>query len=276
MAFLSLSDGDRLSYEVHGRGPPLLLVSGLNGVASFWAPHLAPLAERFTVVVHDHRGTGQSTHARIAYSVEQMTDDLVQLMDRLGLERAHLVGHSTGGAIGQTLALDRLERVERLVLCATWTAPDAYFRRLFETRGEILRAGGPAAYVRSSALLMAPPAWLREHEAEHAAAEAAALAGFPPPEVMLSRIEAILRFDRRAELGRIAAPTLVLGARDDIVTPAYYSEELGRLIPGAETVILPTGGHFFPVTAPEEFRRIVLGFLAQARGGRRATGTGSR
>lgn len=261
MATFTLSDGDSLSYEVHGQGPALLLVSGLNGVASFWTPHVAALADRYTVVVHDHRGTGQSSHSRIEYSVEQMADDVVQLMDHLAIDTAHLVGHSTGGAIGQTLAIDRPERIGRLVLSATWTAADAYFRRLFKVRSEMLRASGPEAYVHANALFMLPAAWTRDHEAAQAAADAAALAGFPPPEVMLSRIAAIVRFDRRADLPRITAPTLVMGARDDIVTPVYFSEELGRLIPGARTEILPEGGHFFPVSAAERFRRTVLDFL---------------
>ena len=87
-------------------------------------------------------------------------------------------------------------------------------------------------------------------------------AGFPVPEVMLSRIAALLKFDRRNELGGIAAPTLILGARDDTVTPIYFSEALSDLIPGAETAILEAGGHFFPISAAEEFRGLVLGFLA--------------
>jgi aminoacrylate hydrolase len=87
-------------------------------------------------------------------------------------------------------------------------------------------------------------------------------ANFPLPEVMLSRIAALLEFDRRSELGRISAPTLILGARDDTVTPIYFTEELRGLIPGAETAILEAGGHFFPVSAAEEFRGLVLDFLA--------------
>ncbi len=87
------------------------------------------------------------------------------------------------------------------------------------------------------------------------------IADFPPLEIMLGRIDAILRFDRRADLPRIKAPTLVVGAKDDAVTPAYFSEELGRLIPGARTVILPAGGHFFPVLAIEEFQPLLLDFL---------------
>jgi aminoacrylate hydrolase len=261
VAVLRLSDGEALYYEVHGKGPPLVLVSGLNGVGKFWQPHLAELSQRYRVVLHDHRGTGRSSPSRIDYSVAQMADDLVQLMDHLGLDRAHLVGHSTGGAIGQSLAIDRPERVARLVLSAAWSAADGYFRRLFEVRGEVLRAMGPAGYVRASLMFMRPPAWIRDHDEIQAAEEADMIAGFPPPEVMLSRIEAILRFDRRADLARIATPTLVIGAADDMVTPAYFSEELGRRIRGAETVILPWGGHFFPVAAAEEFRDTLLEFL---------------
>jgi aminoacrylate hydrolase len=80
---------------------------------------------------------------------------------------------------------------------------------------------------------------------------------------VLRRIAAIQRFDRRAELHRIRAPTLVIGARDDTVTPSWFSQDLGRLIPGSETVILPQGGHFFPVTEADAFRRLVLGFLTR-------------
>src|SRR5678815_618824 len=95
--------GDDLYYEAHGDGPPLMLVSGLNGVASFWAKQVPVLAKSFRVILHDHRGTGQSTHSRMSYSVDQMATDVLALMDALHVESAHLAGHSTGGAIGQTL-----------------------------------------------------------------------------------------------------------------------------------------------------------------------------
>ena len=106
MPHLTLSDGESLYYEEHGAGKPLLLVSGLGGVASFWKPHVAILSEHYRVILHDHRGTGASSKSLIDYSVTQMTDDLLQLMDHLEIARADFVGHSTGGAIGQTMALD--------------------------------------------------------------------------------------------------------------------------------------------------------------------------
>ncbi len=260
MPFFTLSDGDRLYYEVHGEGPALLLVPGLGGVGAFWSVHLPRLTQRFKVVLHDHRGTGQSSRTEMRYSVDQMADDVAQLITGLRLERAHLIGHSTGGAIGQTLAIDRPELIDRLVLTATWTAADDYFHRLFDIRSQVLRDAGMAVYAQLSSLFMRPPWWTQDNMATVLEEEARAAAA-STPEIMLSRIEAIVAFDRRDDLLRIAAPTLVVGAQDDMVAPAYYSEALAELIPGAELAILPDGGHFFPVVAAEEFQRVVLEFL---------------
>jgi aminoacrylate hydrolase len=260
---LTLEDGGHLHYEVHGAGPPLLLVPGLGGLGSFWEPQVAPLADRFTVVLHDHRGTGQSSLERIDFSVGQMAADLIALLDHLGIERARLVGHSTGGAIGQTIALDAPGRLDRLVLSATWPRADGYFRLLFDSRAEILRRLGPGAYQRASALFLWPASWVREQPEVAAIDDEEAARRIPDPELVLRRIAAIQRFDRRAELCGITTPTLVIGARDDTVTPAWFSEDIGRLIPRAETVILPQGGHFFPVTEAEAFRLLVLEFLTR-------------
>src|SRR5687767_15956212 len=114
-----------------------MLVPGLGGQGSFWMSQVPAFSREFRTVVHDHRGTGRSTHSCIEYSVEQMADDVLRLMDRLGIERAHLAGHSTGGAIGQVIALEHPERLASLVLSATWAGPDPYFRRLFEMRKDI-------------------------------------------------------------------------------------------------------------------------------------------
>src|SRR5262245_50958035 len=118
-------------YEVHGEGTPLLLVPGLGGTGNYWTPQLERFSKHFQVIVHDHRGTGQSTRSQIEYSVDQMTSDLVKLIDFLGIERAHLVGHSTGGAIGQTMAIEHPDRLLSLVLYATWTTCDPFMRRVF-------------------------------------------------------------------------------------------------------------------------------------------------
>jgi aminoacrylate hydrolase len=256
---------DDLYYEVHGDGPPLMLVTGLNGVASFWVKQLPVLARDFRVILHDHRGTGQSTHSRMTYSVDQMAQDALALMDALKVESAHYAGHSTGGAIGQTLALDHPARIRSLVLSATWAGPDPYFRRLFESRKGILLAQGPEVYMRASILALAPPRWVSENDAAITEQQRQQLATLPPVEVQASRIDAIVRFDRRARLGAIRCPTLVIVAQDDMVTPRFYSDELAAKIPGAKLVVLEYGGHYAPVVVADAYNDAVAGFLRAQR-----------
>jgi aminoacrylate hydrolase len=264
MPHVSIGDAE-IYYEEQGEGPALMLVPGLGGQGAFWAPQVRDFARDFRVIVHDHRGAGRSTHSRIAYSVDQMAADTLALMDRLGIERAHYVGHSTGGAIGQTIAQDRPARLLSLVLSATWPGPDPYFRRCFETRKELLVHRGFESYLKASVVFLRPPEWISRHD-EALAEEMQRQAAAPPPtEVLASRIDAIVRFDRRARLGEIRCPTLVVVAGDDTLTPPFYSREMAARIPGAKLEILGTGGHFAPNLVPDEFNAVVGGFLRSQR-----------
>lgn len=250
-----------IHYEEAGQGPPLLLVAGLSGVGAFWGSQISDFSRDFRVITHDHRGSGQSTHSRIKYSVEQMAADVVRLMDALGIERAHLVGHSTGGAIGQVLAQDHGARLASLVLSATWAGPDPYFRRLFESRKQTLLASGVEAYLRASVLVLAPPRWVSRNDEAIAELHRVSAATAAPVDVMASRIDAIVAFDRRSRVGEIRLPTLVIVAQDDMVTPMFYSDELASGIPGAKYVVLESGGHFAPQVASERYNRALGAFL---------------
>jgi aminoacrylate hydrolase len=264
MPHVKLRDGAELYYERHGSGPPLFLVAGLGGDGLFWGANVEALARQFTVIVHDHRGTGRSTLSRIDYSVAQMADDVLQLIDALGYGKVHWCGHSTGGAMGQVLAIEHPARIDRLVLSATWAKTDAFFRRLFEVRSMMLRELGPAAYMKGNALALNMPSWVRDHDADLAALEAKANETIPVPEIVLSRIAAIVAHDRRAELQKVRAPTLAICCRDDTVTPLYFTEELVRLIPGARAYILADGGHAYPNVHGAEFRRVMTAFLLES------------
>jgi aminoacrylate hydrolase len=257
-----ISIGDcEIYYERQGAGFPLLLITGLGGNASHWREQVPAFAQSFDTIVYDHRGIGRSDHDKIVYSVDKMAADAVALLDALGIDRAHVVGHSTGGAIAQILALERPERLAAIVIAASWTKADAYFRRLFAMRRETLERFGPASYMAASSLFLYPSFYIARHDETLKRVEAQMLAAFSPAEITLSRIDAILQFDRTAELGRIATPTLVIGTGDDLVTPTYFSEELARAIPGATLAILPQGGHFSNIVFPRAFNEIVIEFL---------------
>jgi aminoacrylate hydrolase len=147
------------------------------------------------------------------------------------------------------------------VLSATWAGQDPYFRRLFESRRETLVTSGVEAYLRASVLMLAPPWWVRANDALLVEQHRRTAAASPPVEVLTSRIDAIVRFDRRARLNEIRTPTLVIVAADDMITPRFYSDELAERIAGAKLVVLEGGGHFAPNVLPAPYTAAVGAFL---------------
>lgn len=250
-------------YEIHGEGPPLLLIAGLGGACSYWVPQVEPLSRHFKMIMYDHRGTGRSTHHKTRYTVEGMARDALGLLDALKIDSVHLVGHSTGGAIGQILGAEAPQRLRSIVMYASWTKSDPFMQRQFEARKAALHSGGPMGYLRATPIFLHPDWWINANAAKLEEAERNALALFPAQEIVLSRIDAVLAFDRTADLHLIRVPTLVLCAEDDLLTPLRYSHQLTAAIPGARLVAMQKGGHAASQTMPEEFNRIVTGFVLE-------------
>jgi len=257
--------GGEIHYEEAGRGAPLVFVSGLNGVGRYWQPQVPVFSRHFRVITYDQRGTGESDRVQREFSVDQMAVELAQLMDALDIARAHIVGLSTGGAIGQTLAVEQPERVHRLIMCSTWTHCDPWFRRLFQARRLMYQTAGTELHAMFHPLWLYPPDYVNAHDAELDEERRRSAATAPPVEVAVARIDALLRFDRRADLGRIRAPSLVIASENDYITPSYYAESLAAAIPGAKLEILQGGGHSISKTCPETFNRLVMDFLASSR-----------
>jgi aminoacrylate hydrolase len=261
MGIVRAQDGCSLSVSVEGDGEALLLVPGLGGTASFWSDIAKSLRRTFRVIVLDHRGAGQSERPKQAYTVELLARDCADILDHFGVARAHVVGHSTGGAIAQVLALDYSGRVGRIVLSGSWAQPDARFRMLFETRLAILQAAGPQVYAAVSRLLALPPD--RYDPGAMTSAIEGAARDLDPLDVAVERIRMVMNFDRLADIPRISARTLVIGAPDDMIVPFYHSEQLAAAIPGAVLRSM-AGGHFFPRTDTDHFVRLVVEFLRAA------------
>ena len=260
-------DGE-IHYEMKGEGEPVFLISGLGGVAQWWNPQVETFSRKYKLVLHDHRGTGRSSKNRMTYTVPLLADDVIALMDHLGIEKAHLVGHSTGAAMTQAIALNHPARIKSAVLSGGWPVADQFFQRSFEVRRGILRNCGPELYVKSGAVGMFPPWWLEKSWPAVLANEPAAIAAFPPPEVMLARMDAICSWSPGEKLAQITCPTLITCARDDMVTPLYYSEAMGRIIPRASTYFFEQGGHGMTLTCAEEFNRVIPSFIDAAIAGR--------
>jgi aminoacrylate hydrolase len=257
--------GGRIHYDEAGQGEPLVFVSGLNGVGRYWQPQVPVFSRRFRVITYDQRGTGESDRLQREFSVDQMANELAQLMDALDIARTHIVGLSTGGAIGQTLAIEQPQRVGRLVVCSTWTHCDPWFRRLFEARRVMYQTAGTELHAMFHPLWLYPPEYVNAHDTELDEERKRSAATAPPVEIAVARIDALLRFDRRADLKRIQAATLVIASDNDYITPSYYGESLAQSIPGAKLEIVRGGGHSISKTRPDIFNRLVMDFLGGAQ-----------
>jgi aminoacrylate hydrolase len=253
-------DGVGTAYEVIGDGPPLLLLTGLGGVGRAWGAHRERFAERFTTIVPDHRGTGQSDAPVSGYTIAAHAADMAAVIDAVGLGPAHIVGSSTGGAIGQTMAIDHPATVRSLVAVSSWAGPDPFFEAQFIARRRVLTDSGPRAYAEASALFLFDPAFASRNQDQVQAWVDKASAGPPNVDVMAQRIDMIRAHDERARLTAISVPTLVLVGEADVCTPPHLSEELAAAIPGARLEVLP-GGHFVYIEHPDAFFDAVVSFV---------------
>ena len=261
---------DGLYYELHDAGPDdmrqvVVLSAGLGGSGAFWAPQMAALTQRFRVLLYDHRGTARSVRTlHEAHGVDRMADDIVAVLDEVGLAKAHVVGHAAGGLAGLAMALNHPDRLDRLAVVNGWAAPDPHLARCFATRIKLLTDSGPQAYVHAQPLFLYPANWISQNHDRLALEEPHHVAGFPTHEVMLARIQALLDFDIADRLGDIPHQVLVSASADDMLVPVLCAERLAQGLPNATLDIVPWGGHGFTVTAPDAFNASLVAFLGGA------------
>ncbi|MEC9431609.1 MAG: alpha/beta fold hydrolase [Pseudomonadota bacterium] len=254
-------DGARLNARREGAGPALVLVSGLGGTAGFWDGVAPALTERFEVIRFDQRGIAGSTLGTAPVDIDGLARDVAAVMDAAGIGRFSFLGHSTGGCIGQALAGQAPGRLEALVLSATWGAKSAYMQALFGTRLGLLERD-PEAYAASSTLISYAPEWLEANWSAYEGALAKAPRSPEAQAVVRGRIKALMDFDGVEGLDLSSIPTLLLGAEDDMIVPAFLQRALAARLPGAALHLLPDGGHFYPVSRRDDFLAAVRGFLA--------------
>jgi aminoacrylate hydrolase len=254
-----------LYYEEHGPAgaPPVILSSGLGGSANYWRPNIAALAESYRVIAYDHRGTGRSVRALPdTVTVEDFADDILALMDALGIAKAHIVGHAAGGVAGLALAVKAPDRLDRLVVVNGWARPDPHFLRCFEARLNLLRHAGVEAFLRAQPIFLYPAAWISARTAELDAELPHQLADFPGVATMEKRIAALAAFDMTGRLKGLDEKTLVIVADDDILVPYSAGQFLAGQLGWGRLERMEWGGHACNVVRPDVFIKPVLAWLA--------------
>ena len=237
--------------------PVLVLSSSLGATRAMWDRQAAALRDRVRVVRYDHRAHGSSPAPPGPYALGDIAGDVVALLDRLEVERAHVCGLSMGGMVGMWLAEHAPERVDRLVLCCT--SAQIGPASLWDERAAAVRAGGMEAIADAVVERWLTPDHAAAHP-EDARALRDQLLG-ADPEGYAACCEAIRDMDVVSRLGDIAAPTLVVGAREDPSTPPEHQERIAAAIRGARLELLSPAAHVAAVERADEVTALIAEHL---------------
>jgi len=252
-----------LNYEECGQGPAFLFIPGLVGLLNAWEFQMAEFSKRYRCIAFDHRGTGDSDKPTDSYSTQAIARDAVALLDKLGIDKAHVAGTSTGGCVLQNLAIDYPKRLRCCIFSNTWVKADEYITRVQTTRKRIAQAYGPEEYVKVSSLFTNGAMQFRYDLDKVMELEARALKTVAPVEVLAGRLDMTMTHDRTSDLGKIRNSALIVGTRDDATVPFYQSEDLHKAVAGSKLVIIEEGGHYSYRRHWQQWNKIVDQFLRE-------------
>ena len=264
----ALLNGINIAHEVLGSGPPLLLIMGYRLNSRAWpSDFIDALAERFTLILFDNRGTGQSDKPSSGYALSNLAKDVCGLLDHLEIPRSHVLGYSMGGAVAQELACRHPERIQRLVLCATLSGgPRSVYAgpAVIAVMRELVGLT-PHESARRIATVTYAPAYLERNRERIERQMLREIADPTPLHAADLQFQAFVDFDASDALAGIRAPTLVMTGDQDRLIPPDNSRLLAELIPNARLVILPGLAHRAIWEATESCVSLVATFLDEVR-----------
>lgn len=249
-----------LYYEEYGQGIPVVFLHGYPLDHSIWLPVSRLLADKGRIILPDLRGYGQSPDGDSPHSIRIYVEDIVKLLDRLGLEKVVLIGHSMGGYTALLFARAYPHRLAGLGLIATQAevdTPEKRQMRLLTARKVLKRgiqsvANGMAPKLTKNVLLQKQLVELMEKT---------------KPEIASASLHAMAeRQDATPWLPGIKIPTMVIAGGEDQLIPKANSDTLVKLLAKSWMVELPTAGHMPMLEEPEETARAVEQLICQASG----------
>ncbi len=251
----------RYVLDNEGGGPWLTFIHQLAGDHSVWDQMAGYFRHKFTVLRYDLRGHGGTTVSPDDFTIDDLSDDLSELLDKLGAPSTHVVGLSIGGMVAQTFAANHADKVDSLTVVGAPAFIPEDARPTFAQRAESVRENGAASIVDPTLERWLTPEFRKAHpEVVEQIGETIARTS---PEGFARAAVAVSRFDARDKLASIDARTLVVaGERDSGTTPAQ-SKVIADTVKGAQFQSLDAA-HLSPVEQSQRFSALLDGFLHNA------------
>ncbi len=263
MPHITIKTGVTIHYQHYGEGPDLVLIGGLAADHTTWMPILKMLSKKYRVLVFDNRDVGQTKNSNGSYTIKDMADDVVALMDALSIEKATMVGHSLGGAITMQMCLANPSRIDKAVICAS--AAKLPLPSLLHVRSIIhLREVNinPELIYETTFPWIFGESYLSNKKMVSAIVKN--ILNNPYQQTLESfknqaRVSELINLV--PELHKVAVKALVIAGRNDLITPAYCSELIHREIKGSQLVVIDDCGHMLQFEQPEILVNTILKFI---------------
>jgi 3-oxoadipate enol-lactonase len=243
----------------------LVLIHGYIFNTRFWFPQVPTFCREFRVITMDNRGYGRTTIPEKGFTVKMMASDLKAMLDKLKVDKAYVLGHCMGGCIAQQFVLDYPEKVKGLILFATFSQPlDPPLD--WNSLRQMLTVANLSDIAEQSAPMAFSPRvdkdlleWVK-NEMKNVAKPYAG----KKVNVMLNFSESLFTLNLTDHLKNVEAQTLVVVGKEDTTTPPKFSEIIHRNLPNSEIKSM-SGYHYCSLEYPDEFNKIVLGFLRKLK-----------
>lgn len=254
-----IENGRKLAYEVKGEGDPIVFVHGVGAYKESWDGVVAYLSEHYRCYYIDLRGHGASDPVPGPYSLEQLTNDLWQFLDGVGLDRVILVGFSLGGLIAQQMALSNAARLKKLILVSTVADRTKAEKERVRNRASNLQKAGAGDHLTKSVERWFSKAFIAAHPEVIEERQRRVLMNDPAS--YKAAYEVLANSDLGAHLHQITVPTLVMTGENDIGSTPRMAAVIKERVPDSRLRILPGLRHSVLLEAPSLVAQEILAFL---------------
>lgn len=253
------ANGIDIRYDIASSGPWVTLSHSLACDLTMWDEQMAALAERYTVLRYDTRGHGGSSAPSGAYVFDQLADDVIALLDALGVGKTHFVGLSMGGGIAQHVALKAPQRVASLTLASTTSRYPPEALALWQERIRVVSAQGMEPMVEPTLARWFTEPYRRAHP--DVMSRIGALIRATPVAGYVGCAHVIPTINVTERLRTLECPTLIMVGEQDAGTPPSMAREIHEAIRGSQLVNIPDAAHLSNIEQADIFNRALRGFL---------------